>query len=266
MTAALLSTTLLGKFKAAQEYAVSLVFAVALTFPLFAVFQAQGPYAHYGFPASPAQAESLHVLANVKARGGLHDGPGLHGRVHRLPFLPHHPGTAGRDGVWPFPVIRWLAVTSGRADRALDAHDGLALCHRFGGWRRGDGPERIGGEGIFPPLEAKWAHGRAASRPGAPPPPTPCGAGRSRPAPRGDSRRCTHSVTFAPFCGGARFWSSYRGAGWLRSGRGPGPPAALPWAGCPWGFHGFQPVPQIDRPLRVRLERQVDPPALPAEA
>jgi membrane-associated phospholipid phosphatase len=110
MTAALLSTTLLGRLRAAQEYVIAMVCAVALTFPLFAVFQAQGPFTYYGYPPSPAQADYLRTLAALKSQetftmdlryaSGLITFPSFHTILALL---------AAR-ALWSIPYVRWFGL------------------------------------------------------------------------------------------------------------------------------------------------------------
>lgn len=110
MTAALLSTTLLGYLRVAQEYVISMVCAVGLTFPLFAVFQAQGPFTYYGYPATPAQLDYLRTLTALKTQdvftmdlsyaSGLITFPSFHTILALL---------AAR-ALWPVPYVRWIGL------------------------------------------------------------------------------------------------------------------------------------------------------------
>lgn len=110
MALSLLSTTLLGKFKAAQEYVISCVCAVALSFPLFAVFQAHGPWTYYGYTCALNQEEYMRVFAELKAAevytmdlsyaNGLMCFPSFH------TILAVLAGAA----VWPIPFLRWLGI------------------------------------------------------------------------------------------------------------------------------------------------------------
>ena len=110
MTAALLGTSLLGYLRAAQEYVIAMVCAVALTFPLFAVFQAQGPFTYYGYAASPAQIDYLRTLTALKTQdiftmdlsyaSGLITFPSFHTILALLAAW----------ALWSVPYVRWAGL------------------------------------------------------------------------------------------------------------------------------------------------------------
>lgn len=110
MATALLSTTLLGRLKEAQEYVISMVCAVAITFPLFAIFQAQGPFVYYGFPANPAQSEFLSVLAALKAEGLFTMDLGYASGLITFPSFHTILALLAGIALWSFPVVRWLGL------------------------------------------------------------------------------------------------------------------------------------------------------------
>jgi membrane-associated phospholipid phosphatase len=66
MALAILGTTLLGRYRAAQEYVVSCVVAVLICFPIFAVFQAHGPWVYYGYPA-PMHDAYVQIFAALRS-------------------------------------------------------------------------------------------------------------------------------------------------------------------------------------------------------
>jgi hypothetical protein len=110
MAAALLSTTLLGRLKAAQEYVISMVCAVAITFPIFAAFQVQGPFAYYGFPATPAQAEYLRVLADLKSQEVFTMDLGYTSGLITFPSFHTILALLAGIALWSFPYVRWLGL------------------------------------------------------------------------------------------------------------------------------------------------------------
>lgn len=111
MTAALLATTLTGRLRAAQEYVIACVCAVALTFPLFAHFQALGPWTYYGYTPATYQDEYLRVFHALKTEpvftmdlgytNGLITFPSFHTILALLAGLT----------LWSVPYLRWLGLT-----------------------------------------------------------------------------------------------------------------------------------------------------------
>lgn len=110
MTLALLAPAFLGRSQAAKEFLLSCVFAVMICFPIFTVFQAQGPWTYYGYQPSINQDAYMHVFAQLKAsptfvmnleyRNGLISFPSFH---TILAFLA---GVA----LWSIPYLRWIGA------------------------------------------------------------------------------------------------------------------------------------------------------------
>jgi membrane-associated phospholipid phosphatase len=110
MAAALLATSLTGRLKAAQEYVIGCVIAVAVSFPLFAVFQAHGPWVHYSYVPALDQTEYMRVFAAVRSEPvftmDLRYANGL------MCFPSFHTILAALAGaaLWSIPYVRWVAA------------------------------------------------------------------------------------------------------------------------------------------------------------
>jgi hypothetical protein len=110
MGLAILTTTALGRLRAAQEYVLSCIFAVAITFPLFACFQAVGPWSYYGYEPSVTQAEYVRVFTALKESDSfaidLDYANGL------ITFPSFHAILALTAGLafWSFRRLRWVGV------------------------------------------------------------------------------------------------------------------------------------------------------------
>lgn len=63
---AILLPPLLGKTRRFKEYIVACIVSVLVAFPLFAVFQAQGTWVHYGYAPAINQDEYLRTFAALK--------------------------------------------------------------------------------------------------------------------------------------------------------------------------------------------------------
>lgn len=110
VTLAIMVPPLCGRMKAAKEYALGNVLAAALCLPLFAVFQAEGPWAYYEFEANPTQDNYLKVFALVRTeptyvvdlryRDGLITFPSFHTALAVLAAC----------ALWPIPYLRWPAA------------------------------------------------------------------------------------------------------------------------------------------------------------
>lgn len=110
MAAALLATTLSNRLKAAQEYVIGCVIAVAISFPLFAVFQAHGPWVYYNYVPALDQSEYMRMFAAVRSEPiftmDLRYANGL------MCFPSFHTILAALAGaaLWSVPYARWPAA------------------------------------------------------------------------------------------------------------------------------------------------------------
>jgi membrane-associated phospholipid phosphatase len=98
---------LCGRMHKAKEYALACVVSVAIGMPMFAAWQAVGPWSYYGYPPSPPQAEAMREFFALKADGGfvlnLSDTNGL------VCFPSFHTILALLAGttLWAIPYLRW---------------------------------------------------------------------------------------------------------------------------------------------------------------
>lgn len=107
---AILLPPLLGVMSKAREFALSCLIAACLGMFVFAMFQAVGPWSHYGFEPTPEQANYTRVFATLKSdqtvvldlsfREGLICFPSFHAALAVLP------GSA----LWFQKYLRWPAT------------------------------------------------------------------------------------------------------------------------------------------------------------
>lgn len=114
MTLATIVPPLCGRMDKAKEFALGCMVAASLSMPIFACFQAVGPWDYYGFtPAFPSLANKAAMLASLKTnawfvidlsnRDGLITFPSFHVVLTVL----------AAAALWPIRYLRWL--TSGWA-------------------------------------------------------------------------------------------------------------------------------------------------------
>ena len=109
MTLATVLPPLFNRMEKAKEYALACIVAACITMPIFAFFQAVGPWEYYGFPpAIPALSDKAAMLSSLKTntvfvidvsnRDGLITFPSFHVVLTVL----------AAAALWPFPYLRWL--------------------------------------------------------------------------------------------------------------------------------------------------------------
>jgi membrane-associated phospholipid phosphatase len=96
-----------GRMDKAKEYAIACAAAAALAIPLFAVFQAVGPWAVYGYAPSPDQAGYVRTFEALKSgapfvidlgnQDGLITFPSFHAVLAVLTAV----------ALWPIRYLRW---------------------------------------------------------------------------------------------------------------------------------------------------------------
>jgi hypothetical protein len=107
MTLAIMVPPLCGRMYKAKEFAIASVVAAAISLPLFAVFQARGPWDYYGYAPSPPQAASAEALRALKSPEwfvvSLSDLNGL------ICFPSFHTILAllSANALWSIPYLRW---------------------------------------------------------------------------------------------------------------------------------------------------------------
>jgi membrane-associated phospholipid phosphatase len=69
MTAAVIVLPLCGKMRAAKEFSIASVFSAAVSLPLFAAFQALGPWTHYGYVPLLDQSQYMRSFEGLRSSG-----------------------------------------------------------------------------------------------------------------------------------------------------------------------------------------------------
>jgi membrane-associated phospholipid phosphatase len=111
MTLATIVPPLLDRMDKAKEFVVSCILAAAISLPIFACFQAVGPWDYYGFPpAIDSLAGKRELLATLKTRApyvidlanrdGLITFPSFHVVLTVL----------AAAALWPFRYLGWFAA------------------------------------------------------------------------------------------------------------------------------------------------------------
>jgi membrane-associated phospholipid phosphatase len=110
---------LCGHMRRAKEYIVAGSVAVLITLPLFAVFQAEGPWSRYGYPPRPDQQKYIATLSYLKTdqwfdlhleqTEGLITFPSFHAVLAVLAAFALRPIRCVR---WPAAVLAGLIVVS----------------------------------------------------------------------------------------------------------------------------------------------------------
>jgi hypothetical protein len=110
ITLAIMVPPMCNRMRAAKEFAIGGVIAAVICLPLFAVFQAVGPWVVHGYAPAPDQAFYAQTLAAVKAQDwytvdlsyseGLISFPSFHALLAVL----------AAAALWPIRYVRWPAV------------------------------------------------------------------------------------------------------------------------------------------------------------
>ena len=109
MAFALIVPPLWDRMDKAQEFAIASMIAAVVTLPVFASFQAVGPWSYFDYPAAfPSLEGKAEMLATLKTdtwfevdpsnRDGLITFPSFHVVLTILAAL----------ALWPFPYLRWF--------------------------------------------------------------------------------------------------------------------------------------------------------------
>ncbi len=109
MAAALLITSLGNRLQAAKEYVIANVSAVLLCFPLFAFFQAVGPWVVYGYAPSPNQQLFMEVFGALREQETFTMDLSY---VNGLLCFPSFHTVLAVLAAWALrsvPVVRWVA-------------------------------------------------------------------------------------------------------------------------------------------------------------
>jgi hypothetical protein len=99
-----------GKMRIAKEYAIGSLVAAMIALPLFAMFQALGPWTYYDFAPNAGQEEYIKTFLALKAEASSTIDFGYHNGL--ITFPSFHAVLAVLAGValWQFPYIRWPAL------------------------------------------------------------------------------------------------------------------------------------------------------------
>ena len=111
MTLATLLPPIYDRMERARHYAIACVVAATIAMPIFACFQAIGPWEYYGFdPSIPTLAEKDEIMATLKTdalyvidvtnRDGLIEFPSFHTILTVL----------AATALWPFRRLRWVTT------------------------------------------------------------------------------------------------------------------------------------------------------------
>jgi hypothetical protein len=110
MTMAVMLPPLFGRMDKAKEYALACLAAAAISMPIFAAFQALGPWSYYGYAPSPHQAESMRTFLALKTDGPIElDLSDLNGLIC-FPSFHTILAVLAAAALWPFPYLRWFAA------------------------------------------------------------------------------------------------------------------------------------------------------------
>lgn len=114
MTLAIIVPPLSGRMDKAKEYALSCLAAAAISLPLFAAFQAVGPWSYYGYPPSAGQAECTKMYFELKTdEWYVMDLSSMNGLIC-FPSFHTILAVLTATTLWSVPYLRWpSAVLAG---------------------------------------------------------------------------------------------------------------------------------------------------------
>jgi len=110
VTLAIMVPPMCGQMRAAKEFALGSVLAALICLPLFAAFQAEGPWVFHGYTPATDQANYMRVFAAIKSQEwyvvDLSYGDGL------ICFPSFHTILAvlAAAALWPISYVRWPAA------------------------------------------------------------------------------------------------------------------------------------------------------------
>jgi membrane-associated phospholipid phosphatase len=109
MALAIIVPPLCGRMDRAKEYAVSCLAAALISLPVFAVFQAVGPWAHYSFPPNDAQARYMRLFFALKAEGWFELEPTISEGLVTFPSFHTILAVLAALALRSTPYLRWPA-------------------------------------------------------------------------------------------------------------------------------------------------------------
>jgi hypothetical protein len=112
VTLAIVVPPLCGRMDKAKEYALAVLAAAAIALPLFAAFQAEGPWCYYGYPPSPPQAECTQMYRALKTdEWYVLDLSSMNGLIC-FPSFHTILAVLAASALWPIPYLRWPAAVA----------------------------------------------------------------------------------------------------------------------------------------------------------
>jgi hypothetical protein len=110
VTVAIMTPPMCGKMRAAKEYAIGVVLAALICLPLFAAFQAVGPWVYHGYTPATDQANYLREFAAVKSEEWYAIDLSYSDGLICFPSFHTILAVLAATALWPIRYVRWPAA------------------------------------------------------------------------------------------------------------------------------------------------------------
>jgi membrane-associated phospholipid phosphatase len=113
MTLAVLVLPLSGAMRAAKEYTIACVVSAMISIPLFAVFQAAGPWVYYGYSPQIDQSNYEKMLKLIKSNYTAYLDLNYSEGLICFPSFHTILAVLAAAALWPVPYLRWIGAAWG---------------------------------------------------------------------------------------------------------------------------------------------------------
>jgi hypothetical protein len=107
---AILLPPLCGHMRRAKEYLITGIVSALITFPVFAAFQAEGPWSQYGYPPRADQQRYMATFTEVKADRWVELGFSHTDGLITFPSFHAVLAVLAAFALWPIRRVRWPAA------------------------------------------------------------------------------------------------------------------------------------------------------------
>lgn len=110
MTIAIVVPPLRGDMRAAKQYAIACVVSAMISMPLFGVFQAVGPWIHYGYSPQLDQSNYLNMFHKLKSSGPALLDVSFRDGLICFPSFHTVLAVLAAYALWRIPYLRWTTA------------------------------------------------------------------------------------------------------------------------------------------------------------